>query len=352
MSTMVTSAKIPFQVILAGDPFQLGPVLQSRVASSYGLNVSLLERLISRPLYCRNEDKFSDHGCYDPLLVTKLINNYRSHPAVLKLPSAVFYHDELVPCADVRMRESLCQWEKLSNKGFPVIFHGVKVIFVIPFSSRRSQKSFYAVLKLMMFLDVKKSFVNKLNLLKRSSFLRREVLLDLYFKVILLAVLYGLVVWGGCVNAEQLNSLEVLHCRAARVIYNLPRDMPSAEVYQYTKWSTLNYLYKLRIIKLFYRVVNGEAPVALSHLAKKARISYSLRRNNNIMVPRFNSYFVKNSIGHRGAILWNAVSSYNTGSQFSVFYRKVKNDNYIKELNFSAQSVQSLPRHYNDFKCY
>ena len=151
--------------------------------------------------------------------------------------------------------------------------------------------------------DVKKSFVNKLNLLKRSSFLRREVLLDLYFKVILPAVLYGLVVWGGCVNAEQLNSLEVLYCRAARVIYNLPRDMPSAEVYQYTKWSTLNYLYKLRIIKLFYRVVNGEAPAALSHLAKKARISYSLRRNNNIVVPRFNSYFVKNSIGHRGAIL-------------------------------------------------
>ena len=136
------------------------------------------------------------------------------------------------------------------------------------------------------------------------------------------------------------------------MIYNLPRDMPSAEVYQYTKWSTLNYLYKLRIIKLFYRVVNGEAPAALSHLANKARISYSLRRNNNIMVPRFNSYSVKNSIGHRGAILWNAVSSYNTGSQFSVFYRKVKNDNYIKELNFSAQSVQSLPRHYNDFKCY
>ena len=45
-------------------------------------------------------------------------------------------------------------------------------------------------------------------------------------------------------------------------------------------------------------------------------------------------------------------SSYNTGSQFSVFFRKVKNDNYIKELNFGAQSVQSLPRHYNDFKCY
>ena len=82
---------------------------------------------MSRPLYCRNEDQFSDHVCYDPLLVTKLINNYRSHPAVLKLPSAVFYHDELKPCADVRMRECLCEWEKLPNKGFPVIFHGLKV---------------------------------------------------------------------------------------------------------------------------------------------------------------------------------------------------------------------------------
>ena len=82
------------QVILAGDLFHLSPVLQSRVASSFGLNISLLERLINRPLYCRNEAKFSDHGCYDPLLVIKLVNNYRLHPAVMKLPSAVFYHDE------------------------------------------------------------------------------------------------------------------------------------------------------------------------------------------------------------------------------------------------------------------
>ena len=125
------------QVILAGDPFQLGPVLQSRVASSFGLNISLLERLINRPLYCRNEAKFSDHGCYDPLLVTKLVNNYRSHPAVLKLPSAVFYHDELVSCANECMRESLCHWEKLPKKGFPVVFHGVQVCLAMATTTPR-----------------------------------------------------------------------------------------------------------------------------------------------------------------------------------------------------------------------
>lgn len=57
-------------------------------------------------------------------------------------------------------------------------------------------------------------------------------------------------------------------------------------------------------------------------------------------------------ISYRGAILWNAVSTYFTGSQFTAFCRKVKKDKYVKELEFIAQSVQSLPRHYHEFKCY
>ena len=31
---------------------------------------------------------------------------------------------------------------------------------------------------------------------------------------------------------------------------------------------------------------------------------------------------------------------------------KVKKDSYFKELDFSAQSVQSLPRQYQDFTCF
>ena len=64
-------------------------------------------------------------------------------------------------------------------------------------------------------IDVKKSFVNKLNLTKRSSFLGREALLDLCYKAVLPAVLYGLIVWEGCANADQLNPLESFHRRAA-----------------------------------------------------------------------------------------------------------------------------------------
>ena len=57
------------QIVLAGDPRQLGPVLQSQLTKDYGLGLSFLERLIQSPLYERNSNKFADHGSYDPLLV-------------------------------------------------------------------------------------------------------------------------------------------------------------------------------------------------------------------------------------------------------------------------------------------
>ncbi|XP_076313360.1 RNA helicase Mov10l1-like isoform X3 [Tachypleus tridentatus] len=124
--THVFVDEVYFQVILAGDPLQLGPVLRSRYAQLYGLKISLLERLMDRPMYLRDEDKFADHGNYDPLIVTKLVNNYRSHSAILSVSSQLFYHNELVCCASKDQRESLCHWDGLPKGGVPIVFHGVK----------------------------------------------------------------------------------------------------------------------------------------------------------------------------------------------------------------------------------
>ena len=57
-------------MVLAGDPMQLGPVLRSKQAKTFGLDLSLLERLIYSDLYARDEKKFADHGNYDPLLAS------------------------------------------------------------------------------------------------------------------------------------------------------------------------------------------------------------------------------------------------------------------------------------------
>ncbi|KAG8142811.1 hypothetical protein E2320_006003 [Naja naja] len=119
-------SEVTGQIILSGDPKQLGPVIKSKIAMFYGLNISLLERLMHCPLYLRDDDTFGPCGSYNPLLITKLVKNYRSHSALLTLPSKLFYHKELEVCADPSVVNSLLGWEKLPKKGFPLIFHGMR----------------------------------------------------------------------------------------------------------------------------------------------------------------------------------------------------------------------------------
>ncbi|XP_064354277.1 helicase MOV-10 [Dromaius novaehollandiae] len=110
------------QLVLAGDPQQLGPVLRSPLAAEHGLGTSLLERLMRHNrLYAKAD------GGYDPCFVTKLLWNYRSHAAILKVPNELFYENELKACGS-RPRDPrglYCAWQELPREGFPVIFHGV-----------------------------------------------------------------------------------------------------------------------------------------------------------------------------------------------------------------------------------
>ncbi|KAJ8377388.1 hypothetical protein AAFF_G00260480 [Aldrovandia affinis] len=109
------------QMVLAGDPCQLGPVVKSRLASVFGLGVSLMERLMATPLYS------ADEKGYNPLVVTKLLYNYRSHESLLALPSRLFYSGELCMRAPRAVVDSLCHWSRLPTKGFPLLFHGVRI---------------------------------------------------------------------------------------------------------------------------------------------------------------------------------------------------------------------------------
>ncbi|XP_068084476.1 putative helicase mov-10-B.1 isoform X2 [Anabrus simplex] len=142
--------KIGGQLILAGDPKQLGPVCQSRRAekvrsaldhdpdsaysdeisqlnSRIGLGVSLLERLmVTCDIYRKNEDEM-----YDNHYITKLLSNYRSHPVILNLPNRLFYGNELTYwCPDGVKNDTLLEHalfgkKKSNKKGCPVVFHGV-----------------------------------------------------------------------------------------------------------------------------------------------------------------------------------------------------------------------------------
>ncbi|XP_057401942.1 helicase MOV-10 isoform X2 [Balaenoptera acutorostrata] len=108
------------QLVLAGDPRQLGPVLRCPLTQKHGLGYSLLERLLTyNALYKKGPDG------YNPQFITKLLRNYRSHPTILDIPNQLYYEGELQACADVVDRERFCRWEGLPRQDFPIIFHGV-----------------------------------------------------------------------------------------------------------------------------------------------------------------------------------------------------------------------------------
>ncbi|XP_071936827.1 probable RNA helicase SDE3 isoform X2 [Coffea arabica] len=102
-------------VVLAGDPKQLGPVVFSRNAMTYGLGKSYLERLFECNCY--------SHG--DPNFITKLVSNYRCHPAILQLPSKLFYEGELLACKEDT--SSAKSWLGILPRGeFPILFVGIQ----------------------------------------------------------------------------------------------------------------------------------------------------------------------------------------------------------------------------------
>lgn len=87
------------QLILAGDPQQLGPVVLSRLAKTSGLGQSMLARFIHYPSYQRLPDIFPESNGYNPKVLTHLIHNYRSLPEIVDVYNPMFYSSLL--CATV-----------------------------------------------------------------------------------------------------------------------------------------------------------------------------------------------------------------------------------------------------------
>ncbi|KAG2145172.1 RNA helicase [Suillus clintonianus] len=112
-----TMADNATNIVLAGDPKQLGPIIRSNIARELGLERSYLERLMSMNAY----EAQSGHG----LSVVKLVKNFRSHPAILKFPNERFYANDLESCGNKNIIRAFEGWNKLPSKKFPIIFHSI-----------------------------------------------------------------------------------------------------------------------------------------------------------------------------------------------------------------------------------
>ncbi|KAH9035956.1 P-loop containing nucleoside triphosphate hydrolase protein [Lactarius hengduanensis] len=106
-------------VILVGDPQQLGPVIKSSPASEAGLGKSYLERLIHIPQIYELDTQAGK-------TIVDLQRNRRSHGAIIAWPNRYLYKDRMHASASPDVSHLLLQSDVLPRMGFPIVFHGIK----------------------------------------------------------------------------------------------------------------------------------------------------------------------------------------------------------------------------------
>ncbi|KAF9116749.1 hypothetical protein BGX27_011063 [Mortierella sp. AM989] len=136
---VLDEAEIPPQIVLCGDHQQLGPK-----TFLPELQLSFLERLITtEPLYRDHPQsrqfarpkgasntrakKLKDTEYLEKTIpcFANLVQNYRCHPKMLMMPSALFYNDTLVASADKAKINSMLGSSVLPNPECPIAFVGV-----------------------------------------------------------------------------------------------------------------------------------------------------------------------------------------------------------------------------------
>ena len=116
-------------------------------------------------------------------------------------------------------------------------------------------------------------------------------------------VTYGLILWGSCCNS----------------------DMASADVLQRAQWPTLSLYYKSAIFICLHKAFHDRLPVTLIDLISKKRVTnYSTRTCASLIVPRFNTRYMKDSVAFRGSVLWNAVTNNCSALIKNIPYRDVR----------------------------
>lgn len=106
------------RVLLAGDHMQLGPIIASRRAVELQFHVSLMQRLVALDVYRL------------PGMCSALDVNYRSHPALIAVPSFLFYANSIrcaphSPCDERDSGRLLSEWPGLPRRDCPLMFYGV-----------------------------------------------------------------------------------------------------------------------------------------------------------------------------------------------------------------------------------
>ena len=132
--------------------------------------------------------------------------------------------------------------------------------------------------------------------------------------------------------------MESIRGRAAWVIYNLPRDLPSVDVRKSIMWDLLFDMYKAKMATLIYKIFHRITPSCLERLIQRRQNKYDFRHHHRVSFLCFETHNMKNTISYRGSHAWNLLdpSVANTRAKIAI------NSQARKNLNFSAESPLAM----------
>ena len=116
-------------------------------------------------------------------------------------------------------------------------------------------------------------------------------------------------VWG-CCGSREINQLQKLQNRAARIVTNSSFDTPSRPLIERLGWRTIEQLISIESKTVVFKSLNELAPQYLSSLFKRnSQCSCRCLRNTetDLRVPQKTSANGQKCFSFRGAKLWNSL---------------------------------------------
>lgn len=170
---------------------------------------------------------------------------------------------------------------------------------------------------------------SRISLLKQLSYYVPTSVQKIYYQGYILPLIdYGSNTWGTTynMNIERLNKLQK---RAARIILKADYTTPSTDMFQQLGWMSVDRRLKYNKAVLTYKALNDLTPTYISELLKPTAHTCNrvLRShvNGTLTVPRSNTTLYDGSFSCSAPKLWNSLpNSVRSATSLNVFKKSLK----------------------------
>ena len=187
---------------------------------------------------------------------------------------------------------------------------------------------------------IKEKAWKRINLMRKLKYkLDRKSLEVMYVSFIRPILEYANVIWDNC-TAYEKDDLEKIQIEAARIVTGCTKLVSLRDLYNETKWDTLDTRRTNQKLLLMYKMSNNSTPEYMSSLVPRLvneTTRYSLRNANNIRPVQTRTQLYSNSFLPSVITEWNKLSEdVRASPSLSSFKSSISSKNKVPAYYFSG----------------